>query len=253
MIRGDSQFVAERAGSDFFALLRWLGNSGGGMGRQIFFISGTDTGVGKTVLATLLTRHLRQRGLNAVGLKPICSGGREDALSLWRASEKILSLDEINPWHFRAPLSPLLAARKDRKRVHLEDVVAHIRAIQKRFEAVVVEGAGGLLSPLGENFDSRDLLLALRATPIVVCPNRLGAANQVLLVWEALPKAARRNAQIVLMNPRHFDAAAQTNPSLLARFIGPKRIHLLPHLRDNASPRLAAVLLSKLVLSCSRR
>jgi dethiobiotin synthetase len=206
------------------------------MSRQIFFVTGTDTGVGKTVVATLLTRHLRQRGLNAIGLKPVSSGGREDALILWRASDKSLSLDEINPWHFREPLSPLLAARRERRRVQLTAVVARVRAIQKKFEAVVVEGAGGLLSPLGENFDSRDLLLALRAKPIVVCPNRLGAVNQALLVWEALPPPFRRRARLVLMNPPRPDAAARSNRSLLGEFIPPDCFFLLPHLPDVSSP-----------------
>ena len=76
--------------------------------------------------------------------------------------------------------------------------------MQKRFDVLLIEGAGGLLSPLGENFNSRDLIVALRATPIVVAQNRLGAVNQVLLTLEALPKNLRRE------NARRFDVAAQT-------------------------------------------
>ena len=128
--------------------------------KRIFFITGTDTGVGKTVLTALLTQFLRERGVNAAALKPICSGGRDDAREIisprWTAT---LSLDEINPWHFRAPIAPLLAARRERKRVRLSEVLAQIRAMQKRFDVLLVEGAGGLLSPLGENFNSRDLIL----------------------------------------------------------------------------------------------
>ena len=116
-----------------------------------FFITGTDTGVGKTVLTALLTRHLREHGVNAVALKPVCSGDRADARALHAASAGALTLDEINPWHFRAPIAPLLAARRERRRVGLADVLAHVRAMQKRFDVVLIEGAGGLLSPLGEN------------------------------------------------------------------------------------------------------
>jgi dethiobiotin synthetase len=90
-----------------------------GMKRTTFFITGTDTGVGKTVLTALLTRHLRERGVNAVALKPVCSGDRADARALHAASAGALTLDEINPWHFRAPMAPLLAARRERKRVAL--------------------------------------------------------------------------------------------------------------------------------------
>ena len=131
----------------------------------MFFITGTDTGAGKTVLTALLARFLRERGVNVAALKPVCSGGRDDARALQAALGGALSLDEINPWHFRPPIAPVLAARRERKRVTLADVLAHVRAMQKRFDVVLIEGAGGLLSPLGENFDSRDLLTALRATP----------------------------------------------------------------------------------------
>jgi dethiobiotin synthetase len=198
--------------------------------KQVFFITGTDTGVGKTVLTTLLTRFLCKRDVNVAALKPICSGGRDDARTLYAALSGALSLDEINPWHFRAPIAPLLAARRERKRVKLADVLAHVRAMQKRFDAVLIEGTGGLLSPLGENFDSRNLTTALRAMPIVVCPNRLGAVNQVLLTLEALPENFRRKARVVLMLPPKPDAATASNAKLLAEFFDAKRIFLLPWL-----------------------
>jgi len=201
-----------------------------GMRRTIFLITGTDTGVGKTVLTALLTRHLRERGVNAVALKPVCSGDRADARALHAASAGALTLDEINPWHFRAPMAPLLAARRERRRVAPAGVLAHVRAMQKRFDVVLIEGAGGLLSPLGENFDSRDLIAALRATPMVVCPNRLGAVNQVLLTLAALPRNASCRARVVLMSPSKPDAATATNAILLAEFLDAKRIFCLPWL-----------------------
>jgi dethiobiotin synthetase len=201
-----------------------------GMKRTTFFITGTDTGVGKTVLTALLARHLRERGVSAAALKPICSGGRGDARALRAAMNGALTPDEINPWHFRAPLAPLLAARRERRRVRLADVLAHVRTMQKRFDVLLVEGAGGLLSPLGENFDSRDLIAALRATPIVVCPNRLGAVNQVLLTLAALPRSASCRARVVLMSPSKPDASTNTNVGLLAEFFDAKRIFELPWL-----------------------
>ena len=198
----------------------------------MFFITGTDTGAGKTVLTALLTRFLRKRGVNVAALKPICSGGRDDARVLRVASAGALALDEINPWHFRAPIAPLLAARRERRRVKLAEVLAHVHAMQKRFDVLLIEGAGGLLSPLGENFDSRDLLTALRATPIVVGPNRLGAVNQILLTLEALPKSFRRKARVVLMSPPKPDAATASNTKLLAEFFDAKRIFTLPWLGE---------------------
>ena len=207
-----------------------------GMKRTTFFITGTDTRVGKTVLTALLTRHLRERGVNAVALKPICSGGRDDACALRAAMNAALTSDEINPWHFHAPLAPLLAARRERKQVKLADVLAHVRMMQKRFDMVLVEGAGGLLSPLGGNFDSRDLITALGATPMVVCPNRLGAVNQVLLTLAALPRSASGRARVVLISPSEPDASTSTNASLLAEFLDAKRIFCLPWLGGRFDP-----------------
>jgi dethiobiotin synthetase len=198
---------------------------------QILFITGTDTGVGKTVFAALSTVYLRQNGFRVAALKPLCSGGREDARTLHAAAGKVLSLDEVNPWSFRAPLAPLLAARKEKRRVKLREVVAHIRRIAKRFEVVVVEGAGGLLSPLGEGFDSRDLIQALGATPIVVCPNKLGAVNQVRLVLAALPNLLRRHARVVLVNPKKANAASVTNLKLLMEFVDSSRLRVIPWIK----------------------
>jgi dethiobiotin synthetase len=207
-----------------------------GMKRTTFFIIGTDTGVGKTVLTALLTRHLRGCGVNAAALKPVCSGDRADAHALHTASAGALTLDEINPWHFRTPVAPLLAARRERKRVALADVLAHVRAMQKRFDVVLIEGAGGLLSPLGENFASRDLIAALRATPMVVCPNRLGVVNQVLLTLTALPQRVSRHARVVLMSPSKPDVSTSANVSLLADFLGMGRIYCLPWLGGRFDP-----------------
>jgi dethiobiotin synthetase len=207
-----------------------------GMKRTTFFITGTDTGVGKTVLTALLARHLRERGVNAAALKPICSGNRADARALHTTSDDALTLDEINPWHFRAPIASLLAARREHRQVKLADVLAHVRMMQRRFDVLLVEGAGGLLSPLGENFDSRDLIAALRATPIVVCPNRLGAVNQVLLTLAALPRSASCRARVVLMSPAKPDASTSTNVSLLAEFLDTKRIFCLPWLGGRFDP-----------------
>lgn len=191
---------------------------------RILFVTGTDTSVGKTVFAARTTRSLREQGFHVAALKPICSGGRADARKLYQAAGKVLSLAEVNPWHFRAALAPLLAARQEKKRLRLRTVVAHIQRIAKRFQVVIVEGAGGLLSPLGEDFSSRDLIQALNAEAIVVCPNQLGAVNQVRLVLEALPRVTARRARVVLVNPAQPDAASATNAAMLAEFLDPNRL-----------------------------
>ncbi len=201
------------------------------MGRvqsRVLFITGTDTGVGKTVVTCLLARHLRRTGQSVAALKPICSGNRADPTALHAALDGTLSLDEINPWHFRAGLAPLLAARREKRKLGAAEVVAHIRSFQKRFPIVLVEGAGGLLSPLGEGFSSLDLIVRLRATPIVVCPNRLGAVNQVLLVLAALPRGASRRARVALVSPPFPGTVHRSNQELISEMIGPERVATLP-------------------------
>ncbi|HNQ74899.1 MAG TPA: dethiobiotin synthase [Verrucomicrobiota bacterium] len=199
---------------------------------QILFVTGTDTGVGKTVFAALATLQLRRRGFCVAALKPVASGGRGDARILHAAAGKVLSLDEVNPWHFRAPIAPVLAAARERRRVRLREVVTQIRRVGRAFEVVVVEGAGGLLSPLGVDFDSRDLLLALAARPVVVCPNKLGAINQVRLALEALPVRLRPAARVVLVQPPRADTASRTNWELLQNFVRPSQLGLMPWIRD---------------------
>ena len=204
--------------------------------RSIFFITGTDTGVGKTVLTALLAQFLSARGLRVAALKPLCSGGRGDARVLHAALDGALTLDEINPWHFRAAIAPLLAARLENKAVKLAAVLAHIRRLQGEFDVTLVEGAGGLLSPLGENFDARDLILGLRATPVIVAPNRLGTVNHILLTLEALPKNIHGRAKVVLMSPPKLDSAAASNAKLLAQFIPSERLFTLPWLGKRFLP-----------------
>src|SRR5258706_9711316 len=99
--------------------------------KQTLFINGTDTGVGKTVLTALLIRFLIGRGFNAAALKPVCSGGRGDARALHAAMKGALPLDVINPWSFRAPVAPLLAARREKRNVMRTEVLAHIRTVSK--------------------------------------------------------------------------------------------------------------------------
>jgi dethiobiotin synthetase len=198
--------------------------------KRTLFITGTDTGVGKTVLTALLAQFLRARGVNVAALKPICSGNRDDATLLYEALDGALKLDEINPWDFRAAIAPALAAKLEKKSVTRAQVLAHIRATRKNFDVTLVEGAGGLLSPLGENFDSRDLISALRATSIIVAQNKLGAVNHILLTLAALPKNLRAKAKVVLMSPEKPDAAAKSNAKLLEQFLAPKKILALPWL-----------------------
>jgi dethiobiotin synthetase len=202
---------------------------------SLYFITGTDTGAGKTVLTVLLAAHLRRKKIRVAALKPLCSGGRDDARKICAALGGSLSLDEINPWHFRAAIAPALAAQREKKSVKRDAVARHIQSLANRFEITLVEGAGGLMSPLGKSFDSRDLIVALGAVPLIVAPNKLGVVNHLRLTLEALPKKPRMGARIVLMAPPKPDAASRSNAELIGQFFPPEKIFTLPWLGDDFS------------------
>lgn len=207
--------------------------------KRIFFITGTDTGAGKTVLTALLAAWLKQEKISFIALKPVSSGGRDDARQIRAAVDDLWSLDEINPWHFRTAIAPTLAARIEGKNVRLRQMADFIRAVQRENEITLVEGAGGLMSPMASDGDSRDLILKLRATPIIVAQNKLGVVNHLRLTLAALPEAFQRKARVVLMSPKKEDAASRSNAALLAEYFPAEKIFTLPWLGKKISPRRA--------------
>lgn len=219
------------------------------MRKEIIFVTGSDTGVGKTEVSGLLARFLKEKGMDVGVCKPVCSGGREDAEALLKAAGNQQTLDEVNPWHFAEPLSPLIAARLARKKISRDVVMKHIQRIREKHTLTVVEGAGGLLSPLGEGFDSRALLVELKARPLIVVADKLGAVNQALLVLEALPKPQRAGAQIVLSAVAKPDASSETNARLLRELKPNTVVHSLPRLTDKVTKAQMSRMLQKILVT----
>lgn len=199
------------------------------------FITGTDTGVGKTVFTALLLAHCRDRGVPALAVKPFASGSRADA-RLFRALQgPSWSLDTINPFHFPDPLTPLLAARRSGRRIVLSRVLDWLAALPSETRPLLIEGAGGLLSPLGPDYTLREIIRAVRGHTVLVAPNRLGVLNQVLLTREALRATGLDLATVVLMTDVRPDASAADNPRLLRELLPGVPILVLPHLGSRAA------------------
>ena len=135
------------------------------------FLTGTDTGVGKTFVTALLARALRRAGLDTIALKPICSGDRGDAEILRAACDGELGLDEVNPLWFQMPVAPHLAARHEGRAI----------SVAAGRQSVLVEGAGGWLVPIADGALVADLAAALGLPVIVVVADRLGCVNHALL------------------------------------------------------------------------
>ncbi|MEY4691268.1 MAG: dethiobiotin synthase [Verrucomicrobiota bacterium] len=200
--------------------------------RQFLAVTGTGTGVGKTVLSALLVRRCVRLGRGVRAFKPLCSGGRGDALALEAALGGSQALEIINPWQFAAPLSPSLAARLERRTVTLAQVADHLRRHSVAGELALVEGAGGLLSPLTVDGDNRDLILRLGALPLIVASNRLGVIHDVRAALGNLPPRLRNRAPVVLMAPAEADASTAHNARSLGEFLEPDRIVELPRVSE---------------------
>lgn len=221
------------------------------------FVTGTDTGVGKTLLTGLLLAHLRRRGERALAVKPFCSGGREDAEFLLALQDGELALEEINPFFFPEPVAPLASAAHG---PGIEAPLRHIRAIARRCEWLLIEGAGGLLAPLGKNYFVLDLIRRLRCRTLLVAPNRLGTINHTLLSLRALETPGARNRalgsagpRVVMMDCKTPDVSARTNTSLLRRLAPDTPLISLPFFAgDCANPKRIRRLEKKVEKSIAR-
>jgi dethiobiotin synthetase len=207
---------------------------------RILFITGTDTGVGKTLLTASLLYQLRQEGVKALAIKPFCSGGMGDVTLLGAIQGGELSAKEINPFHFPEPTAPLIGARRQGFRIELADVLGPIRSLLRKTDWLLVEGAGGLLSPLGEQFSLVDIMVRLSGEVILVGPNKLGVLNHTLLTVEAMRARGIERIQVVLMGQPKPDDSARTNPETLREMLAPMEIISLPYLGPR-SARLGAV------------
>jgi dethiobiotin synthetase len=188
------------------------------------FVVGTDTAVGKTYVASRIAAALARSGLRVGVYKPAASGCRrvgkllvsDDALALWEAAGRPGSLKAVCPQRFAAPLAPHLAAKEERKEIDQRLLRRGIDFWRRRSDVVVVEGAGGLMSPIGERDYVADLASEFGFPLIVVAPNRIGAINSTLLTLIAAASRPRplSIAGIVLndvLPADHGDPAIRSN------------------------------------------
>ncbi len=200
---------------------------------RIIFVTGTDTGVGKTILTGLLVHHLRSTGCHALAMKPFCSGGRADVRLLRSMQDAELTEDEINPFYFPEPVAPLISARKHKRTITLREVVRRIKEIAARCECLLIEGSGGLLVPLAKNYFVSDLISALNCEVIVVSRNRLGTLNHTLLTVAALKNLRVKHITVALMAVNKMDPSCATNGQILSEFLKPIPIREVEFLGKN--------------------
>ncbi len=204
--------------------------------KKIIFVTGTDTGVGKTLLTALLLYHLRQKPGRTLAMKPFCSGGVGDVRLLQSLQPGELSDAEMNPYYFAQPIAPLVAATKKQKTIRLRDVVEQINQVQSQGDRLIIEGSGGLLVPLGEHYTVADLIGKLDCQVIVAARNQLGTINHTLLTINALRVIGTKphDLSVVLMSGTKPDLSSQTNCKTLAKLLRPVSVFSLPYLGPKA-------------------
>ncbi len=192
-----------------------------------FFITGTDTGVGKTYVTRLILEALRAEGRDVVGYKPVACGDREDAVILSAASGGV-ALEEINPVYFQTPVAPYVAGLLENRPLDPTVLVAGYHHLAAKHASVLVEGAGGWEVPLAVNFRVSDLALQLGLPVILVAGNKLGALNHILLTVQAIRAKGLTCAGIYLNQLEdEMDTAMITNKGVVEDLTG---VPLLDHL-----------------------
>ena len=165
-----------------------------------FFVTGTDTGVGKTVIACALLHFYAQAGLRAVGMKPVAAGAErvegmlrnEDVVALNAAANVAAPPDLVNPYCFAEPVAPHIAAAKAAVSIDIDRIVLAYRSLSALADRVIVEGAGGFRVPLSRRGDMGQLAASLGLPVIMVVGMRLGCLNHALLTAEAVRAAGLR-------------------------------------------------------------
>jgi dethiobiotin synthetase len=183
------------------------------------FITGTDTGVGKTYTATLLLRLLRGSGVSCAGMKPICCGDRRDAELLLAAGSDGLTIEDINPIWLKTPAALVVGSLIEKTDIHIENMLAAFHALRNRVEHVIVEGAGGWMVPIRPDYFISDLAVAMKLPVLVVAYNRLGCLNHSALV-QSVAGHGLRCVGLVLNNAQGIgDIAALTNADILRKIL----------------------------------
>jgi dethiobiotin synthetase len=195
------------------------------------FVTGTDTGVGKTHIAARILHLLRASGIRCAGMKPICCGDRRDAQALLAAGSDCVTIDEVNPVWLKTPAAPIVGTLVERVPINVEQILSAFQALQNRVEHVIVEGTGGWLVPIRSDYFVSDLAAAMKLPVVVVAQNRLGCLNHAILTARSVSAHQLRCVGLVLNSVAMMsDVASLTNADILKRILN---IPLLSRLGEN--------------------
>ena len=202
---------------------------------QGYFITGTDTNVGKTWATVALMHYFRNQGKSVIGMKPVASGCsvrdgvlvNDDALLLQENASLKLDYGLINPYAFALPVSPHIAGKDSP--VDLNVIVDGFNAIKDQAQIVLVEGAGGWCSPLNENQDNSDLALALALPIIMVVAVKLGCINHAKLTYQAIKTSGGNCAGWIAVCVNSNELYIEDNISTVKKRLDVPLLGVLPH------------------------
>jgi dethiobiotin synthetase len=210
-----------------------------------FFITGTDTEVGKTVVTTALVRALVSRGLRVAAMKPVASGSaptpqgfrNDDALALMTAANVAAPYERVNPYCFEPAISPHIAAEDAGIAIDLDHIRRNFAALAATpSDCVIVEGAGGWLAPVGPRTTMKDIANMLDLPVVVVVSVRLGCINHALLTKLAIESHGARFAGWIANTLATAMPRLKENLETLTRLLGEPPLETVPTLVPGAPP-----------------
>lgn len=209
---------------------------------NVIFVTGTDTGVGKTVISSAISAFFSlKKNMNVGVMKPFESGLSKrdkdllpwDAICLREASGSYDDLDIISPYTFESPVAPEVAAMLEHVNIDITIIDKIFQRIKKSHDLVVVEGAGGVLVPIKENFFFADLIQKWNAPTLIVSRLGLGTINHTLLTTHLLKERGVKVLGVILNNTDGLgDLPAQTNPDILKKYLDIPILGVFPHVKD---------------------
>lgn len=205
-----------------------------------FFVTGTDTEVGKTMVSVLLMHALQRQGLQVLGMKPVASGClpsdegliSEDAEALASAASLTLPKSLINPYTFEDPISPHLAARDANTDIDLWQIAGNLNQLRQQADIVLVEGAGGWFAPISDERDMADLAMGLQLPVVLVVGMKLGCINHALLTAKAIEAKGCRLIGWVANRVEPRMLRFEDNLKTLTDRIGAPLLGVIPYLEN---------------------
>ena len=212
-----------------------------------FFVTGTDTGVGKTEVAAYLAKVFSQKGLKVRVMKPVATGVKKlskDAKVLKRYSRACDPIHHINPLSLRSPLAPLVAARLEKKKIDARIIWERFQKLKKNSDVIIVEGIGGVMVPIEKRskriFYVLDLILKMGLPVIIVARPNLGTINHTLMTIRALRSKKIKIKGVIFNHATSIkkDVSVKTNPGIIESLSGVKVLGIMDYNKDRKKRRV---------------